>query len=77
MPYDAKLDVALFTEEHNFEGTKITVGVFQYNNGEKKLQISRQNVNKDGGLGFAKTGRLRKEEIEAILPSIQKAIASM
>lgn len=77
MPYDKNLDVELFKEEHNFEGTRISVGVFQYNEGEKKLQITRQNVNKDGELGFAKLGRLRKEEIETILPSIQKAIENM
>ncbi len=77
MPYDKSLDVQLFLEEHNFEGTRVGVGVFQYNNGEKKLQISRQTVNKDGELGFAKLGRLRKEEITTILPSIQKAIEKM
>ena len=77
MPYDKNLDVELFKEEHNFEGTRITVGVFQYNEGEKKLQISRQNANKDGELNFAKLGRLRKEEAEAILPSIQQAIEQM
>ena len=77
MPYDKNLDVQLFLEEHNFEGTRVGVGVFQYNNGEKKLQISRQTVNKDGELGFAKLGRLRKEEITTILPSIQKAIEKM
>jgi len=77
MAYDKNLDVQIFLEEHNFEGTRIGVGVFQYNNGEKKLQISRQNVNKDGELGFAKLGRLRKEEAQAILPSIQKALEKM
>jgi hypothetical protein len=77
MPYDKNLDAEIFKEEHNFEGTRITVGVFQYNEGEKKLQLGRQNVNKDGELGFTKLGRLRKEEAEAILPSIQKAIEHM
>ena len=77
MPYDKNLDVALFTEEHNFEGTRLTVGVYQYNEGEKKLQISRQNANKDGELNFAKMGRLTKPEAEAVLPSIQKALEHM
>ena len=77
MPYDKNLDVELFREEHNFEGTRLIVGVFQYNNGEKKLQITRQNATQDGELNFAKLGRLRKAEAEAILPSIQKALEHM
>ena len=77
MAYDKNLDVQIFLEEHNFEGTRVSVGVFQYNNGEKKLQISRQNANAEGELTFAKLGRLRKAEAEAILPSIQKALQQM
>ena len=77
MAYDKNLDVQIFLEEHNFEGTRVSVGVFQYNNGEKKLQISRQNANAEGELTFAKLGRLRKAEAEGILPSIQKALQQM
>ncbi len=77
MPFNKDLDVELFQATHNFEGTRLTVGVFQYNNGDKKLQIVRQNVNSDGELSFTKMGRLRKEEVEAIIPSIQKALEVM
>jgi len=77
MPYDKNLDVELFAEEHSFEGTQVTVGVYQYNNGEKKVQIGRKNSNKDGDLNFAKLGRMRKEELTAVLPSLKKALEHM
>jgi len=77
MPFDKSLDVKIFSQEHDFEGTRVSVGVYQYSQGEKKVQITRQNVNKQGELGFTKLGRLRKEEAEAIIPSLQKAIEFM
>jgi len=43
-----------------------------------KLQLSRENMNNSSGeYSFAKLGRLTKQEIEAILPLIQKAIEKM
>jgi hypothetical protein len=74
MPYDPTLDKELFREEHNFEGTRLIVGVYQYRDGEKKLQLTRQNVNSEGELSFSKLGRLRKEELKAVMPSLEKAL---
>jgi len=72
MPYDPNLDKMLASEEAEFETTKITVGVYSYNDGEKKLQLSRQNRNKDGEWSFAKLGRMTKEEVVKVLPLISK-----
>lgn len=77
MPYDANLDKKVSCETKEFEGTRITVGVFSYNNGEKKLQLSRENAGPEGEWRFAKLGRMTKEEIEAALPLIQTALKSM
>ena len=77
MPFDPNLDKKLFSEEKEFERTKITVSVMSYNDGDKKLQISRENKNAAGELQFAKLGRLTKEEAEAVLPLMQKAIEQM
>ena len=76
MPYDNSLDKELFAETKEFENTKITVGVFSYNEGQKKLQLSREN-NVEGEWRFAKLGRLLKEEVEAIVPVIQQAVKVM
>lgn len=77
MPYDASLDKKIFYETKEFNGTRIAVGVFSYNNGENKLQLSRENIGPEGEWRFAKLGRMNKEEIEAALPLIQTAFKSM
>jgi len=77
MPYDKSLDIEIFKDVKEFEETRITVGVFSYNGGEKKLQISRENKNASEEWRFAKLGRMNKAEIQEILPSISTAIESM
>lgn len=77
MPYDSNLDEKIFSKSWESEATKITVGVFSYNKGAKKLQITRENRNANGDFRFTRLGRVSKEEIEAILPLIQEAAALM
>jgi len=77
MPYDKSLDVESFKETKEFEDTRITVGVFSYNGGEKKLQISRENRNQNDEWRFAKLGRLNKAEASEVAPIMAKAIEGM
>jgi len=77
MPYDSALDEKGYAEEKEFDGTKISVGVYRYNHGVPKLQISRENRSMDGEWRFAKLGRMVKDEVEAVLPMIQNAIKKM
>lgn len=78
MAFDKSLDKELFAETAEYETTKIKVSVFSYNEGQKKLQISRENLNPNtGGFTFAKLGRMTKEESEKVLPMMQKAIKEM
>ena len=77
MPYDSSLDKQLFSKSWEGEGTKISVSIYSYNNGVKKLQISRENFTAEGEPRFAKLGRLTKEEAQAIFPLIQETIAEM
>jgi len=77
MPFDPELDKTLWSEEKVFESTKVSVLVKQYNDGVKKIQISRENPTKEGEFRFAKLGRMTKEESEAVLPMLQKAIENM
>ena len=77
MPYDATLDAETFKEIKEFDGTRISVGVFSYNGNAKKLQLSRENLSQEGEWRFAKLGRLTKEEAEAIVPIMVKAIEVM
>lgn len=77
MAFDPELDKNLFSESVDFEKTKITVGVFSYNESSPKLQLSRENKNAEGELNFAKLGRMTKEEAEKVLPLMQKALEHM
>ena len=77
MPYDKNLDVEKFKEVKEFEDTRISVGVFAYNEGLKKLQISRENLSAEGEWRFAKLGRMTKEEAQEVLPLMKKAIDVM
>lgn len=78
MAFDKNLDKKLFSEEKEFDTTRLTVGVFSYNGGEKKLQIVRENRNPNTGeWAFAKAGRMLKEEVEAIIPMMQKAMEEL
>ena len=77
MPYDKSLDAESFKEVKEFEDTRITVGVFSYNGGEKKLQISRENKDQNEEWRFAKLGRMNKAESKEIVPILMKAVEKM
>ena len=77
MAFDKNLDKSLFSETISFETTRITVGVFSYNDGEKKLQISRENMSQDAQWSFAKLGRMFKDEAEKVIPVMEKALEYM
>ena len=77
MAFDRNLDKEIFSETAKFETTRIKVGVYSYNDGEKKMQISRENMNQDGEWSFAKLGRMFKDEAEAVVPLIEKALKHM
>ena len=77
MPYDQSLDVESFKESKEFGETRITVGVFSYNNGAKKLQVTRENRTQDDEWRFAKLGRMTKEEAQEVIPIMMKAVEKM
>ncbi|MBI4439803.1 hypothetical protein HY638_02425 [Candidatus Woesearchaeota archaeon] len=77
MAFDKNLDKEIWSETKEFETTRIKVGVFQYSEGEKKLQISRENRNQNGEWTFSKLGRMFKDEAETIIPLMQKALEKM
>ncbi len=78
MAYDKELDKELFKDTVEFETSKISVAVYAYNEGTPKLQLSREVLNpENGSWKWSKLGRLLKEEAEAVLPLMQKAIEHM
>ena len=77
MPYDSSLDEQSFSKTWENENGKVAVSVYSYNNGPKKLQISREIKDRNGNFTFAKLGRLAKEELEGILPLIEEALKTM
>lgn len=77
MAYDSSLDQQLFVKEVEGEKSKITISVYSYNNGPKKVQLSRTVKDEKGNFSFAKLGRLTKEELQSILPLLQEALAAL
>ena len=77
MPHNKELDECLFAKSWENDQEKLTLSVFSYNKGVKKLQLTREKKNSKGELGYAKLGRLTKEEIDAILPLIKEVRTSM
>ena len=77
MPYNQQLDERVFSKSWESENERLTVSVFSYNKGQKKLQISREAKDANGEYRFGKLGRLRKDELEAVLPLMQEALKSM
>ena len=80
MAFDKNLDKELWGETVEFgdgdgvKTTRLRVSVFSYNDGEPKLQISRENLNPNSGeWTFAKLGRMFKDQVEAVLPLMAKA----
>ena len=77
IPYDGSLDEKLFSKFWEEGEEKLTVSVYSYNKGPKKLQITRENKDREGNSRFVKLRRLSKEELVAILPLIQEALDCM
>ena len=77
MPYGKELDECVFVKSWENDDERLTASICSYNKGIKKLQLTRENKNSQGGYRFAKLGRLAKEEIEALLPLIEEACGHM
>jgi hypothetical protein len=77
MPYNSSLDQKHFSKSFEKESGRVTVSVYSYRNGPKKLQLTREMKDKEGNFSYVRLGRLSKEELEAILPLINEAMAVM
>ena len=77
MPYDSSLDQQLFTKSSDTDNGRLSVSVYSYNNGPKKIQISRETRDQQDNLKFAKLGRVSKSEMEALLPIIKEALSKI
>ncbi len=77
MPYDSSLDESLFSKAEETELGRLTVSIYSYNKGAKKLQITRENRDSEGGFMFAKLGRMTKQEAEIVFPLMQEAVKHM
>ena len=77
MPYNAEMDENLFSKAWETETERLSVSIYSYNKGTKKLQITRENKDPEGDYRFAKLGRMTKEEVEAVTPLMQEAVKHM
>lgn len=72
--FDPNLDKEIWSENVMLGNQRLKVSVMSYNDGTPKMQIGRERMNKDGEATFAKLGRLTREEAEAVMPLMKKAI---
>jgi len=77
MPYDNSLDEQLFAKSHDTDNGRLTVSIYSYNGGQKKIQISRETKDKQENLKFAKLGRVSKDEMESLMPILTEALSNM
>ena len=68
MPYDASLDEGLYKQEWETDTDRLTVSVYSYNQGQKKIQVNRENKNAQGEFRFAKLGRLTGKRPRPLSP---------
>lgn len=76
MPYDPEQDKTLWNDEVRVEKFTLEVKIMKYGeNGVPKVQINRlqKETPEDEGR-FMKLGRMTKEETEAIIPLLKKAV---
>jgi hypothetical protein len=71
--FDPNLDKEIWSESVTLGINKLKISVMSYNDGAPKLQISRERLNKDGEGTFSKLGRLTLDEVNAIMPLMEKA----
>jgi len=77
MAYDHSLDECLFSKSWEGDTQKITVSVYSYNKGTKKIQITRENKDQEGSYKFVKLGRMNSQEAKETIPLLQEALAHM
>lgn len=77
MPYDKSLDKETFKEVKEFGESRVSIGVYSYNGGDKKLQLSRENRDQNNEWRFAKLGRMNKQEAQEVIPIMMKALENM
>lgn len=75
--FDKSLDKELFNKELDAGNSKISVGVFSYNGGAPKVQLSKKVANKEGEWEFVKVGRLNKDEVKAVCNLLAEAHKKM
>ena len=76
MPYNKDLDELVFSESKEIGASRLTVSIYSYNNGPKKIQISRENRDSSENWRFAKLGRLTQDEAKAVQELLGKALGN-
>ena len=72
--FDKSLDKEIFSTQKEYETSKLIVSIMSYNEGEKKLQISKENLDMNSGeWRWSKLGRLRKEEVGDLQAMLEEA----
>lgn len=78
MSYDKELDKEVNKKVLEFDSTQLIVSIFSYDGGPSKIQIARQNNNKETGAWvFSKLGRLTKDEALSVAGALADLAAAL
>lgn len=77
--YNKSLDKEHYKDSKEFDNDmKLTVSIHSYNEGQRKLQLTREGKRKtDNEWMYLRLGRLSKQEVEGIILMMTKALDEM
>jgi len=77
MAYNQTKDKVMKVLTYEYEGGSLLFAIISYDGGEAKLQISRTYNKKNDEIGYAKIGRLTKEETQFFLDNAEELVDNM
>jgi len=64
-------------EKSDSKGSSLLISIFSYDNGPKKLAMTRSYVKKDNTVGYSNSGRLSLEEVNFLKDKLDDIIKEM
>jgi hypothetical protein len=68
------LDECVFAKSWENDAERMTASIYSYNKGTKKLQLTGENKNTQGGYRFAKFGKIDQRRDRSSFPINQRGV---
>ncbi len=77
MSYSSDKDNLVKAWEYEYEKGSLLFAIMEYNDGGPKLQMTRMYKKKDDEVGYAKVGRMNKEEVQFLIDNSKEMLEYM